>query len=81
MTVAASSSTVLRSVKTPGQTQGTMVGGGRIFVPLLLIPALIMTWQIVTLDPADADNAKARFKANGWVGFALTLAFFAEFTF
>ena len=57
---------------------GTMVGGGRIFVPLLLVPALILAWQVLTLDPSDADNAKARFKANGWVGFALTFAFFAE---
>ncbi|MEO7221571.1 MAG: 4-hydroxybenzoate octaprenyltransferase [Devosia sp.] len=57
---------------------GTMVGGGRIFVPLLLIPALILAWQLLTLDPASADNALVRFKANHWVGLALTIAFLAE---
>ena len=57
---------------------GTMVGGGRIFVPLLVIPALLFGWQLLTLKPADPDNAKARFKINGWVGFALTAAFLLE---
>jgi 4-hydroxybenzoate polyprenyltransferase len=57
---------------------GTMVGGGRIFVPLLLIPALLFAWQLLTLNPADAENAKLRFKVNGWVGFALTVAFLLE---
>jgi 4-hydroxybenzoate polyprenyltransferase len=57
---------------------GTMVGGGTFFVPLLLIPALILAWQVVTLDPANPDNALVRFKANHWVGLALTAAFFVE---
>jgi 4-hydroxybenzoate polyprenyltransferase len=57
---------------------GTMVSGGRIFVPLLLIPALLFAWQLLTLNPADAENAKLRFKVNGWVGFALTVAFLLE---
>jgi 4-hydroxybenzoate polyprenyltransferase len=57
---------------------GGMVGGGRIFVPLLLVPALILAWQVVTLDPASPANALVRFKANHWVGLALTVAFLAE---
>jgi 4-hydroxybenzoate polyprenyltransferase len=57
---------------------GTMVGGGRVFVPLLLVPALILAWQVVTLDPRSPSNALARFKANSWVGLALTVAFLAE---
>lgn len=60
---------------------GTMVGGGHAFVPLLLIPALILAWQVVTLDPANPQNALVRFKANHWVGLALTLAFFIEHLF
>ena len=60
---------------------GTMVGGGSIFVPLLLIPALFLAWQVVTLDPADPDNALVRFKANHWVGLALTAAFFVQHLF
>ena len=57
---------------------GTLVGGGRLFVPLLVVASLILAWQVLTLDPSDADNAKARFKANGWVGLALTAAFLVE---
>jgi len=57
---------------------GTMAGGAAVFVPLLLVPALLLAWQVVTLDPASPHNALARFKANQWVGLALTLAFLAE---
>ncbi len=57
---------------------GTMVGGGGIFVPLLLVPALILSWQVVTLDPSNPQNALVRFKANHWVGLTLTLAILAE---
>ena len=60
---------------------GTMVGGGSIFVPLLLVPALILAWQVVTLDPANPDNALIRFKANHWVGLALSAAFFIQHLF
>ena len=57
---------------------GTAAGGGSIFVPLLLIPAVILTWQVATLEPSNPDNALVRFKANHWVGLALTVAFLAE---
>ena len=57
---------------------GTMASGGRIFVPLLLVPTLILAWQVVTLDKTVTGNAGFRFWMNGWVGFALTLAFLAE---
>jgi 4-hydroxybenzoate polyprenyltransferase len=57
---------------------GAMLGGGRFFVPLLLIPALILAWQVLTLDAASPGNALVRFKANHWVGLALTVAFLAE---
>jgi 4-hydroxybenzoate polyprenyltransferase len=57
---------------------GTMAGGGAIFVPILLVPALLFIWQVVTLDPASPPNAVARFRANHWVGLALALAFFLE---
>ncbi len=60
---------------------GLMVGGGHIFVPLLLVPLVIMAWQIVTLDPANPDNALKRFKANHWVGLALTAALLLEMAF
>jgi 4-hydroxybenzoate polyprenyltransferase len=60
---------------------GTMLGGVHLFIPLLLIPALILAWQVVTLDPASPDNALVRFKANHWVGLALTGAFFLDYLF
>jgi 4-hydroxybenzoate polyprenyltransferase len=43
-----------------------------------VIPALLFGWQLLTLDPANPENAKARFWVNGWVGFALTTDFFLE---
>ena len=60
---------------------GLLCGGGHIFVPLLLVPALILAWQVQTLDPSKPDNALARFKANHWVGLALTAAILLEFAF
>ncbi|MEO8758164.1 MAG: 4-hydroxybenzoate octaprenyltransferase [Devosia sp.] len=60
---------------------GVLVGGGRVFVPLMLIPVIILVWQIATLDPANPENALVRFKANHWVGLALTLALLLEFWF
>jgi 4-hydroxybenzoate polyprenyltransferase len=60
---------------------GTMVGGGHMFIPLLLVPVLILAWQVATLDPASPGNALVRFKANHWVGLALTLAFLADWVF
>ncbi len=57
---------------------GQMTGGGGIFVPLLLVPLLILGWQVVTLDPARPASALARFRANHWVGLALAAAFFFQ---
>jgi len=60
---------------------GTMAGGGHIFVPLLVVPALLLAWQVVTLDRLKPDNALVRFKSNHWVGLALTLALLLEVIF
>ena len=60
---------------------GLLAGGGHIFVPLLIVPALILAWQVLTLDRTKPDNALVRFKANHWVGLALTLALLLEFAF
>ena len=35
-------------------------------------------WQVATLDQTSPSNALVRFKANHWVGLALTLAFLAD---
>jgi 4-hydroxybenzoate polyprenyltransferase len=60
---------------------GLLVGGGHVFVPLLIVPALILAWQVATLDRTKPGNALTRFKANHWVGLALTLAILLEFYF
>jgi 4-hydroxybenzoate polyprenyltransferase len=57
---------------------GLMVGGGVVLVTLLVVPALILGWQVVTLDRANPANALMRFRANHWVGLALTAAFVIE---
>jgi len=55
-----------------------MVGDLRLFVLLLVIPVLILGWQVVTLDGKAKGNALLRFKANHWVGLALTAALILE---
>ena len=40
-----------------------------------------LVWQVATLDPNDPDNCLKRFKANHWVGLALTLALWLQFRF
>jgi 4-hydroxybenzoate polyprenyltransferase len=44
----------------------------------MLVPAALLAWQVATLDAAKPGNTLIRFRANGWVGFAFTLAILAE---
>ena len=60
---------------------GVMAGGGHVFVPLLVVPALILAWQVATVDGTVPRNPFVRFHANGWVGFTLTLAILLEIAF
>jgi 4-hydroxybenzoate polyprenyltransferase len=55
-----------------------VAGAGWIFYVALIAPIAILVWQISTLDSKSPANALVRFKANHWVGLALTLAFLAE---
>jgi 4-hydroxybenzoate polyprenyltransferase len=55
-----------------------LVGSGWAFGLALLAPAAILGWQVMTLDGREAGNALARFKANHWVGAALTGALVLE---
>ena len=57
---------------------GWRAGAGWIFTGALIVPAAILVWQVATLDQASPANALVRFKANHWVGLALTLAFLAD---
>jgi 4-hydroxybenzoate polyprenyltransferase len=55
-----------------------MVGDLRIFVLVMVVPVCLLGWQVVTLDARQRDNALVRFKANHWVGLALTVALLLE---
>lgn len=57
---------------------GLTAGAGPVFLGAALVPAAVLGWQVATLDPADPASCLKRFKANHWVGLALTLAFFLE---
>ncbi len=58
---------------------GFAAGGSWLFAALLLVPAAMLAWQVVTLDTASPASALLRFKFNHWTGLALTLAILAEF--
>lgn len=60
---------------------GLAAGAGTNFVAMSILPAVILAWQVITLDPADGANCLARFKANHLVGLALTFALWFEFMF
>lgn len=54
---------------------------GKLFWLASLPTALVLAWQVATLDPKDAHNCLVRFRANHWVGLALTLALWIEYRF
>lgn len=55
-----------------------LVGAGLAFVSVMAAVVAGLTWQVITLDGKVAGNALARFRANHWIGLALTLALLAE---
>ncbi len=55
-----------------------MTGEIRLFPLALILPVCILGWQVVTVDARDRANALALFRANHWVGLALTLAILLE---
>jgi 4-hydroxybenzoate polyprenyltransferase len=55
-----------------------LVGAGLPFVLGMAAVIALLTWQVITLDARVADNALARFKANHWVGVALTATLLLE---
>lgn len=57
---------------------GFSAGGGAAFLVAMLLPVGIFAWQLRTLHPHDANNALVRFRANHWVGLALTFALLFE---
>lgn len=53
-------------------------GAGLVFIALSLVAAGVMVWQLWTLDADKFENPLLRFRANHYVGIALTLAFLAD---
>lgn len=51
------------------------------FLIAMILPAAILIWQVVTLNPDDSENCLKRFKANHYAGLALTFAFWIEWNF
>lgn len=60
---------------------GWSAGAGNYFLIALTLPAALLIWQVATLQPDSPGNALNRFKANHYVGIALTLAFWIEWKF
>ncbi len=55
-----------------------LVSAGMAFGIVLLAAIGLLAWQVATLDGREPGNALVRFKANHWVGVALTLALLIE---
>jgi len=49
-------------------------GDVSIFVLMLIVPAGLLGWQVVTLEQNNPKSALRMFKANNWVGLTLTAA-------
>ncbi|MBU1174522.1 MAG: 4-hydroxybenzoate octaprenyltransferase [Alphaproteobacteria bacterium] len=57
---------------------GMAAEGWTIFLLASIPTALILFWQVVTLDPDDPKNCLVRFKANHYVGLTFTLALWIQ---
>jgi len=57
---------------------GWLSGGYILFSIGLLCVAVLLGWQVVTLDTAEPGNSYARFLSNRWVGVLMTLALLAD---
>jgi 4-hydroxybenzoate polyprenyltransferase len=55
-----------------------LVNAGLAFGIVLVAAIGLLAWQVATLDGREPGNALMRFKANHWVGVALTLALLIE---
>lgn len=60
---------------------GLSASAANLFLYAMILPGLILIWQLVTLDTKDPKNCLRRFWSNNWVGLALTLAFWIEWNF
>jgi 4-hydroxybenzoate polyprenyltransferase len=56
---------------------GLLAGLGPWFYPALLLPAVLLAWQVVRLDPQNPARCLALFKFNRETGLAIALAILA----
>jgi 4-hydroxybenzoate polyprenyltransferase len=59
-------------------TAAFVVGAGVAFVFVMAAVVAGLAWQVITLDGKAPGNALERFRANHWVGLALTVALLIE---
>jgi 4-hydroxybenzoate polyprenyltransferase len=57
---------------------GALVGAGAFYYAGLLAVALMLGWQVWSLDPRSTSGALVRFRSNHWVGLALTVGMIAD---
>jgi 4-hydroxybenzoate polyprenyltransferase len=57
---------------------GSEAGAGTPYFVGLVPVALLLGWQLYSLDPKDPQSALVRFRSNHWVGLLLTLAMIAD---
>lgn len=60
---------------------GLSAGADWLFMVASLPVAAHLAWQVLTVDPSNPANCLTRFKANHYLGLALTLALWIEFRF
>lgn len=60
---------------------GLAAGASWVLALGLIVVAVMLGWQVVTVDKDVPDNPKARFLSNHWVGLVLTVVMLAEWLF
>jgi len=55
-----------------------LVGGALVFVVVSLPAAVLLAWQVWTIDVSQPQNPRARFYSNHYVGIVLSLALLAD---
>lgn len=57
---------------------GVQAGAGLVFATVSLLAAVMLAWQVWTVDAGVPDNPRFRFDSNKYVGIVLALALLAE---
>ncbi len=60
---------------------GLFAGAKLLYFFLIIVPFTLLIWQLIGLDSKDKHNILTRFKANHYVGLALSFALLMEIIF